>query len=109
MMLTKGKRMSIFRGIRSTDSVEVIINDNLPKKVSLVFPKWPFTIFEEKDVCWLSALGFMERKEEDVAYWINIPDVLGKSKPKVLISTNLYELLKVHFKEADSGEQLKNA
>ena len=96
--------MSVYSGFRYSDSVEVIIDDKITKKTKLSFPDWPFTAFEENDICWLSNLGLMEKTVEEAAYYMVDPIT---NRPKIVMSTETYDSMKQHFKETNSGEWLK--
>jgi hypothetical protein len=96
--------MSVYSGFRHLDGIEIIIEDKLPKRIVFSFPDWPFTTFEEKDICWLSNLGLMKEVEEEQVYYMVDPDT---NRPKIIMSEKVYDSLKQHFKETNSGEWLK--
>jgi len=91
--------MSILRGIRkSIDTIEIIISDfpSLVKKTK-VLPDWPFTIFEDKDIEWLTALNLMEEKTVTTdAYMIHT------NPPKLVMTQKVYDAFIQHCKENKS-------
>ena len=75
------------------EGIGIIINDLVPKTNIKVWPKWPFTTFEDKDTGWLTALGFIQTKAVESYYWIKSPDT---GKLSLLMTRRGLEELKLN-------------